>query len=389
MVEQVRSFRLVTEDIIRGELTGQTGPCVSLYQATHRHHPDNQQDPIRFRNLLGSLQASLAQSVSAENAQTLLAPMQKLADDADFWNHTLDGLAVFSAPGVFKALRLPTGLPDLSVVADTFHVKPLRRYFQSTGRYQVLALSLGKVRVFEGNRHHLDELDLEGSVPTDLPAALGHELTEKHQTVTSHGGVGLGSSMRHGHGGKADEVDNDRERFFRAVDRAVIEHVSKPSGLPLLLCCLGEYQGHFRGLSQNSLLVAPGLSIDPEALSHKDLEVRAWETFAPAYAASLAEHAERFGHAQSQGRGISDLAEAARAGVEGRIDTLLLESGRAYPGRLDLATGAIALAQLDAPDVDDLLDDLGEIVSAKGGRVLVVPPEAMPTKTGLAATIRY
>ncbi len=389
MSEQVRCFKLLTEDIIRGELTGNSGPCVSLYQATHRHHPENQQDPIRFRNLLKSLQASLEQSVSSAEAQALLAPMQKLAEDAEVWNHTLDGLAVFSAPGVFKALRLPTHVAELTVVADSFHVKPLKRYFQSTGRYQVLALSLGKVRVFEGNRHHLDELDLEGRVPEDLPAALGTELTEKHQTVTSHGGVGLGSSMRHGHGGKADEVDNDRERFFRAVDRAVSEHVSKPSGLPLLLCCLPEYQGHFRALSQNSLLVAPGLSIDPESLAHKDLEARAWEAFAPAYTASLAEYAENFGNAQAQGNGISDLAEAARAGVEGRIGTLLLESGRAYPGRLDHSTGAISLAPLDAPDVDDLLDDLGEVVSAKGGRVVVLPPGAMPTKTGLAATLRY
>ena len=27
-------------------------PCISLYQPTHRRHPDNQQDPIRFRNLV-------------------------------------------------------------------------------------------------------------------------------------------------------------------------------------------------------------------------------------------------------------------------------------------------------------------------------------------------
>jgi len=27
-------------------------PCVSLFQPTHRNHPDNQQDPIRFKNLL-------------------------------------------------------------------------------------------------------------------------------------------------------------------------------------------------------------------------------------------------------------------------------------------------------------------------------------------------
>ena len=30
-------------------------PCQSLYQPTHRRHPDNQQDPIRFRHLVKAL----------------------------------------------------------------------------------------------------------------------------------------------------------------------------------------------------------------------------------------------------------------------------------------------------------------------------------------------
>ena len=33
-------------------------PCLSLYQPTHRHHPDNLQDPIRFRNRMGSWRLS-------------------------------------------------------------------------------------------------------------------------------------------------------------------------------------------------------------------------------------------------------------------------------------------------------------------------------------------
>ena len=30
--------------------------CLSLYQPTHRRHPDNQQDPIRFRHLVKALE---------------------------------------------------------------------------------------------------------------------------------------------------------------------------------------------------------------------------------------------------------------------------------------------------------------------------------------------
>ena len=36
-------------------------PCLSLYQPTHRGRPENQQDPIRFHNLVKELETSLRQ----------------------------------------------------------------------------------------------------------------------------------------------------------------------------------------------------------------------------------------------------------------------------------------------------------------------------------------
>jgi hypothetical protein len=41
------------------------------------------------------------------------------------------------------------------------------------------------------------------------------------------------------------------------------------------------------------------------------------------------------------------------------------------------------------PEVDDLLDDLGELALKKGGQVVIVPQERMPTKTGIAAIYRF
>ena len=34
-------------------------PCLSLYQPTHRRHPENDQDRIRFRNLVKQMEESL------------------------------------------------------------------------------------------------------------------------------------------------------------------------------------------------------------------------------------------------------------------------------------------------------------------------------------------
>ncbi|SHM35078.1 hypothetical protein SAMN04488057_101166 [Cyclobacterium lianum] len=44
---------------------------------------------------------------------------------------------------------------------------------------------------------------------------------------------------------------------------------------------------------------------------------------------------------------------------------------------------------MDNPRVDDLLDDMGELVLKMGGRVVVMPPEYIPTDKGIAGIYRY
>jgi len=380
---------LLTHDFA-SVLDGAQAPCLSLYQPTHRHHPGNQEDPIRFRNLVKELEQSLGQKHSADEVTRLLEPFHALAADAEFWNHTLDGLAVFAAPGFFHVFTTQRPVAALAIVADSFHTKPLWRLLQSAGRYQVLGLSLQAIRLFEGNRDALDEIDLAPGVPRTITEALGEELTEPHQTVASYGGTGGGSvAMRHGHGGKSDELDVDKERFFRAVDRAVLEHHSRPSGLALILAALPEHHGHFRQVSQNPFLAAAGITINPDAVSTEELRARAWEVIEPLYQARLAALGEECGQARAKGLGDDDLAKVAEAAAAGRVATLLLEAGRHLPGRVDPATGRIATADLSHPEIDDVLDDLGDLVSSKGGQVFLVPAERMPAPTGLAAIYRY
>lgn len=365
-------------------------PCLSLYQPTHRHRPENHQDPIRFRNLIKDLERSLRQRESVVDTPLLLEPFEALARDQDFWNSTLDGLAVLSGPGLLRVFRLQRPVAELAIVADSFHTKPLRRFLQSVGRYQVLGLSLRRIQLFEGNRDVLDEIELASGVPGTITEALGAELTEPHQTVASYGGVGGESTrMHHGHGGKTDETDVDAERFFRAVDRAVSEHHSHPSGLPLILAALSEHHHLFRQVSHNSLLMADGLTINPDTLPIDELRKRAWQVVEPQYQARLAALADAFEQARSNERGSDDLERVAEAAAAGRVETLLIEAERQVPGRVDAATGRIEPADLSHPQVDDLLDDLGELVEKMGGRVFVIPVEGMPGRTGLAASFRY
>ena len=370
--------------------TSHDAPCLSLYQPTHRHHPDNQQDPIRFRNLVKSLEQSLRKKYRTREVRILLKPFQALAYQHDFWNHTMDGLAVLSAPDLFRIYKLQRPVAELAIVADTFHTKPLLRILQSADRYQVLGLSRGAIKLFEGNRDALDEIDLAPGAPRTIKDALGPELTEPHQTVASYGGVGGSSvAMHHGHGGKSDEVDIDMDRFFRAVDRSILEHHSRPSGLPLMLAALPEHHGVFQKISHNPFLMSDGIKIHPDAMPIDELRERAWRIVEPSYQARLAQLLEEFGQAKPKGLVGSEVAKVASAAVSGRVAMLLIEADREIPGHINTATGHVESRDISHPQVDDLLDDLAELVLNKGGQVVVVPPERMPTETGAAAIYRY
>jgi hypothetical protein len=240
-------MEVLAKELIQELLSVNQPPSLSLYMTTHRRHPENLQDPIRFQNLVKQLEESLLEQYSAIEVKKFLEPYLTLNNNSELWGHTLDGLAVLGSTEYFKVIRLPIAVQELAVVADSFHTKPLRQYLQSVDRYHVLGLSLHEIRLFEGNRHSLVEVELHPDIPKTITEALGDELTGKHTTVASYGGTsGESSDMHHGHGSKKDEVDKDAERFFRVIAGTIYENYSKPTGLPLILAALPEHHSLFQ-----------------------------------------------------------------------------------------------------------------------------------------------
>lgn len=378
----------LANDFADGLFDDVSPPCLSLYQPTHRSHPENRQDAIRFGNLVRSLGASLGQNYARREIASLLEPFHSLAGDRKFWNHALDGLAVLRSADVFRVYRLQRPVPQLAIVADTFHLKPLIRILQSADRYQVLGLGLKDVRLFDGNRDVLDEVEPEPALTETVAAAAEPEYREPHvRTLANRSGPTAG--VRWGLGSKAEKADKDRERFFRAVDRVVFEHYSRPARVPLLLAALPEHHGSFRRITRNGFLLEDGLDVHPSALSSAELRERAWQAIEPHYLTRLAGLVEMFGDARARELGTADPAEAAYNAVAGRVATLLIDADRHVPARIDPATGFIETDNLAEPATDDLLDDIGEWVLRNGGQVVVVPSDRMPTESGVAAIYRY
>lgn len=381
----------LTPELIKELLAVTAEPCISLYMPTHRSHPENVQDPIRFKNLLKNVRESLSENYSNDEVAELVQSFEALGENKDFWNYTTDGLAVLQSPEHFIVINLLVPVGEFTIVANTFHTRPLRRYLQTADRYQVLALSQHEFHLYEGNRHTLEEVVLPEDLPNTIEQALGHELTEKHSTVASYGGAGGGSStMHHGHGGKKDEVDIDAERFFRTVAAVVQKNYSTPGGLPIVLAALPEHHDRFHQVNENQLVLAEGIKINAQSVSTEKLAQLAWEVMEPVYLQKLEDEAGRFNQAKANGLGSEDIDEMMEAAEAGRVSTLFIEEGRIIAKRIrNKITGTFEQMDLTQPKLDDLLDDVGEVVSKMGGTVLIIPKEYMPVETGLAAIYRY
>lgn len=378
-------MRELTMESLATLVAEQRPPCVSLYQPTHRTHPENQQDPIRYRNLLRAMQGLLRERYPDSEVDALVSRFEAFARDNEFWNRRTEGLAILASPERFELFELQRPVPERLIVADSFHTKPLIRILQSADRYHLLCLTRREARLYEGNRDALDRVELT-DVPATLTDALGEELTEPHHEVRSIPGQ---AAIHHGGGQRKDEVDIDTERFFRVVDRALLEHHSRPTGLPMMLVALPEHHTPFRKVSRNPHLIAEGIEADPNALDLETLRARAWRKIEPLYLQRLTSLVDRFGAARARQQGSADLSDVARAAAAGRVDTLLVEAERVVPGRMDPATGEIERGDPGGEGVDDLLDDLAEQVLRTKGEVVVVPKERMPTKSGIAATYRF
>jgi len=371
-----------------GILSGEyESPCLSLYQPTHRQHPDNAQDPIRFRNLVKSMEESLGQKYPKREIKSLLQPFEALAENQDFWNHTMDGLAILSAPGLFRVYRLQRPVVELVVVADSFHTKPLMRIAQSADRYHILALSRNAYKVYEGNRDALDEMLPIKDAPQTADDLLGKSADGREGAHRTYGPSG--DAAWHGTDVKQDAADRDTDRFFREVDQAVLQHYSQPSGMRLILAALPEHHHRFRSISRNPFLMKEAIDVHPDDLPLDALRERAWQLVQPYYIERLAGFVETYGTAAATGQGSDKLGELAKAAIAGRIATLLIEADRLIPGSINTTSGRITAGDLDHPEIDDMLDDLGERVLKTGGEVIIVPAERMPTQTGAAAIYRF
>lgn len=360
MLDKIREF---PDEIVFQE----GGPCISLYQLTHRHSPENKQDVVVFNNMLRDLESLLEEKYKEADIEKIMKAFHELKEDKSFWNNTLDGIAILANQERFLVYVLPENVENKLSVGDSFHILPLIKTFQLSGKYNLLGLHGNDFIIYEGSKYELEELEVDEELPKTIEEVLGEEYSEKFLNHGSRSGSG-GGAIFHGQGSKKDENEEDLIKYFKYVDKLIFDNYSKISKLPLILVALNENQGLFRKFSNNTYLMEEGINSSIKSLDENKITSRAFEILDTINQEQIKNLIESFNIAKAASTGSDDFHKIKKAIVDKRIKIMMIEENR---------------------EISVELDKLVTQVIKDKGQIIVLTKEQMPSDTGIAAIYRF
>ncbi len=364
--------------------------CVSIYMPTFKMSTETLQNPIRFKNLMREAEEKLiANGMRPQDARDLLLPVQEL-DEYDFWQHQSDGLAIFISKHFFSYYIVPVDFQELVVVTDRFHLKPLMSLLTGDGQFYILALSQNLVRLFQGTRYGISEIELE-DVPTSMAEALEYDDPEKSlqfHTGTPQGGSGSRAAIFHGHGAGNDDEKENILRYFRLVDKG-LQDLLKGHACPLVLAGVDYLLPIYKQANSYPNLIYEGVTGNPDQLKAEELHAQAWQVVQPYFEGAKDEAVAYYQANLGTGKTASSIQEVVPAAYYQRIESLFIPVGNQKWGMFNSETSNVEIHSEQEPGDEDLMDLAALHTILNGGTVYAVAPEQVPGNAQLAAVLRY
>ena len=301
----------------------------------------------------------------------------------------MGGLALFRSSDLLTHYRMPMRCPELAVVADSFHVRPLLHFLQSNRYFYVLTLSQNNVRFYEGSRYSLSQVDLP-----DLPKSLDESFAkEQGEPVLNAYAVGPGQAeaIYYGYGVSPEKrVKEKLTAFFRAVDTALWDDLLRIERAPLILAGVGYHHPIYRSVSRYPYLVEQTVEGNFDHVTPGHLHAKVWPVVHDVFRVREEQVLGEYEALSVRGQTTEDLFAIAQATVSRRIGYLLIAQGAHVWGLMDRGSGRIVQrsAQQDTRD-GDVLDDLAEATLAQGGEVVMLERTRMPGHSPVAAILRW
>lgn len=348
-----------------------TYPAVSILAPTHRHAPENRQDPIRVRNLLAEAVKVLEADLGKREAALVLEQLDLGIAEIDF-EHTLDGVAVYATADEHHTFLLPYTVPERLVIDSSFATRDLVLALNRSYRYLVLVLSEQPTRLFRATLDTLEEVSSHGfPMEMELPAGATEEPRDFGQRASAH-------------------RDERHRQFFRQVD-AALGDVIAGERLPVIVAGVERYQAFYAEITAHAPLLAGRVEGSHDRTPAHELAKLVLPVAKAHFAAQRAEVLEQLDRSIGQRRYASGIDEIRTLALAGRGQHLLVEQGYRQSARI-VDEHVVPLDEPDAVGEDvvaDVVDEVIETVLAQGGEVTFFDDGVLEAHGRIALITRY
>lgn len=364
-------------------------PCVSIFLPTERKGPDVLKGRVRLKNLLSKAEQQLNEQGLAEgNIKRMLAPAWQHVEDEQFWQHQSDGLALFLTEDGMRQFRVPQSFQESVHCRDHFYVNPLLPLLQANGQYYVIAVSQGDVRLLEGTRQGLEELEKD-SLPKDLNSALGwwQEQNTSFHSMQQKSGARRGDDTVIYHGHDTDQTEHELKTYFRKIDEVVAETL-KGKSAPLLFAGVDYLFPFYQEVNEYPHLQQEMIHGNPDDWNASEIHDRAWKIIEPKLQASEQHLVDQFHERAAHELATADLDTLLTAAQFGLVETLVVSSSARLPGQYNTETQTIIYANKNDEQSEDLIDRAVLMTLESSGEVIGFEKEKLPTELPLFALLR-
>ncbi len=385
---------IITRDELRTLVEMQTVGCIciSIYLPTYRAgRSEVQQNPVRLKKQLRDAQERLlAIGLRQPEVDAYLQPAQRLLEDSFFWTTMSDGLAIFLSKDYFHYYRLPTQFPEMVVVANRFHIKPLLPLLTSDGPFYVMAISQKTVRLLHCTRFGFNELNISGKIPQSLAETLKYEDVDRQTQYNMHFAVpGTGGRLVSGHGDEVEETKEYILRFFYLVDRGLQREFLHNETAPLVLVSVDYLFPIYKKANTYEHLINKAVEGSPDKMTLSELHQHGVSVMEPYFKQRQDEALRRYREFAGLKRSTSDLGKIVSDSYHGRVYILFIANNQQKWGSYDPFEDRVEIHSKEEPCDVDLLDFVAAHTLAHRGDVYAIEAEKIPDGALAAAVLRY
>lgn len=312
----------------------------------------------RYLNMLRQIELALRSQLSPKRAKIFMEQFNKL-DHAEIVKISDMSIAFFISEKFAGFIYIPFPVFENAVVARSLHLKPIISWIKTGDQFYLITLSSKLCRLFKGDSFSIEEM--------------------KSISILNNETEGL----------KKISDKNSKHKLMTQAEEEFYEFV-KNDNFPIVIGGVSELHDLFRRVNRDPDVLHDRIIGNLDKTDFENLHEKCLDILNSVQTQNKLGILAHYQEMKYCGKVLEELNQITIAAVQGRVRNLMVASDRFLWGSLDRATGRITNyihKNLAIPE-DDILDDLAEIVIARGGKITLLKSIEMPVGTGAVALLK-